>query len=253
MTPKAVYLGDTGLNQQAAYLAGVMTHYGLTFEYRNSDGPFDEALLSSEYGLMILSDYPASCFTDDQLAAIAEKVRCGMGLLMIGGWESFTGLGGNYHRTRLAEVLPVRMRSSDDRVNFSSPCLMVKEQDHPMLGSLPFDRCCPAVGGLNAVEVKPGAAVLLSAVPFAASRNDGVFQFRQGSAYPLLVIGEYGRGRTAAFMSDVAPHWVGPFVDWGDCRLKAQADGAWEIEVGNWYAEFLANVIKGLCIDTPTV
>jgi uncharacterized membrane protein len=32
-----------------------------------------------------------------------------------------------------------------------------------------------------------------------------------------LVVGEYGRGRTAAFASDCAPHWAPPeFVEWPD-------------------------------------
>jgi uncharacterized membrane protein len=31
----------------------------------------------------------------------------------------------------------------------------------------------------------------------------------------LLVVGEYGKGRTAAFTSDCSPHWVSPeFVEW---------------------------------------
>ncbi len=31
-----------------------------------------------------------------------------------------------------------------------------------------------------------------------------------------LVVGQHGRGRTAALATDVAPHWVGGLVDWGD-------------------------------------
>jgi uncharacterized membrane protein len=34
---------------------------------------------------------------------------------------------------------------------------------------------------------------------------------------PLLVVSEFGRGRTAAFASDCAPHWAPPeFVEWPD-------------------------------------
>jgi hypothetical protein len=51
---------------------------------------------------------------------------------------------------------------------------------------------------------------------------------------PLLVTGQHGAGRVAAITTDVAPHWVGGFVDWGDARVAAQADGAPAIEVGNW-------------------
>ena len=44
--------------------------------------------------------------------------------------------------------------------------------------------------------------------------------------HPVLVIGTAGHGRAAAFASDIAPHWVGGFVDWGDSRVTAQAPAA---------------------------
>jgi hypothetical protein len=42
--------------------------------------------------------------------------------------------------------------------------------------------------------------------------------------------------------TDVAPHWVGGFVDWGDQRV-AQAVANDGIEVGNWYARFFRNLL----------
>ena len=60
----------------------------------------------------------------------------------------------------------------------------------------------------------------------------------------MLVLGAADRGRTAALMTDLAPHWVGGFVDWGDGeRVTAQAPGSWQIEVGNLYAQFVANLL----------
>ena len=53
----------------------------------------------------------------------------------------------------------------------------------------------------------------------------------------------FSRGRVAAFATDVAPHWVGGLVDWGDRIITAQAPGANEVEIGNWYAELLANMV----------
>lgn len=248
MKQKIIYLGDSALSLQASYLAGIMSYYGLGFDYVNSDTKFSDSLLEKDHRLMILSDYPASHFSAKQIKAIVEKVRDGMGLLMIGGWESFTGDGGDYHRTAFTEALPVVMQSQDDRVNFSGPCLVVKEHDHKIIDSLPFDQTIPAIGGLNAFEAKRGATALLSAVRFKATRNNKLVDFKEEHQYPLLVVGDYGLGRTAAFATDVAPHWVGPFVDWGDTRIKARADGSSTIEVGNWYAEFFANLIKWLCV-----
>ena len=60
----------------------------------------------------------------------------------------------------------------------------------------------------------------------------------------MLVLGTHGQGRTAALTTDLAPHWVGGLVDWGDGeRVKAQAAGGFEIEVGNFYAQLVANLL----------
>ena len=186
--------------------------------------------------------------TTDQMQKIAEKVSNEMSLLMIGGWDSFTGLGGDYNNTPISDVLPVIMKPKDDRINFSSPCLVVKQKDHEILNSLPFDSDTPAIGGLNSFDVKDDSDILLSAALHKASFQDGNVVFNRCGEYPLLVVRDSGSFRTAAFASDVAPHWVGPFVDWGDSRVKAQADQAGQIEVGNWYAQFFSNLIKWLCV-----
>jgi len=248
MDCKILYLGDTALDRQAGYLAGVMTHYGLDFDYVGSDERFSDALFDQEYHLMILSDYPSLNFRAEQIKRVVERIKNGMGLLMIGGWESFVGIAGDYHRTLFQDVLPVVMKDTDDRVNFSDPCLVVKEKGHEMINPLPFDQQVPAIGGLNAFEAKPGSTVLLSAVQFKSRKYKKRIEFEQNATYPLLVLGNYGLGRTAAFASDVAPHWVGPLVDWGDERIKAQADGAGAIEVGNWYAAFFAGLVQWLCV-----
>jgi uncharacterized membrane protein len=59
----------------------------------------------------------------------------------------------------------------------------------------------------------------------------------------LLALGGCGDGRTAAFASDVAPHWVGGFVDWGVERITRTVAGG-EVEVGGFYAAFFANLIR---------
>ena len=38
---------------------------------------------------------------------IAEHVQRGAGLLMIGGWESYHGLGGDWDGTPIGDLLPV--------------------------------------------------------------------------------------------------------------------------------------------------
>ncbi|MHC5144715.1 MAG: hypothetical protein ACYSOX_03675, partial [Planctomycetota bacterium] len=105
MENRILYLGDTALNRQASYLAGVMSYYDLDFDYVSSDRKFSDSLLEKDHCIMILSDYPASNFSAKQAKILVDKIEDGMGLLMIGGWESFTGDGGDYHHTPFAEVL----------------------------------------------------------------------------------------------------------------------------------------------------
>jgi uncharacterized membrane protein len=173
-----------------------------------------------------------------------------MGLLMIGGWESYTGLGGDYGKTALGEVLPVAMAERDDRVNCPQPCLVQRNTSHPIVSELPFDDIAPTIGGFNRVIRKAGGMEILSARRFEASRKGREFLITPAQeADPLLVTGRFGEGRVTAFTSDVAPHWVGGLVDWGDARVVACAPGANPVEIGNWYARFFHQMIRWTCAD----
>lgn len=257
MNTRILYAGDSDLRGPAAYLAGVLTHAGLRFDYVPSDAPLGTSTEGAAPSLYILSDYPARNLTDADFPRILLDVERGSGLLMIGGWESFHGAAGEYHLSPLAKALPVLMQGSDDRVNAPHPCLVEKRIDHPILGGLPLARP-PTIGGYNLFRPKADAAVLLSARHFAvdvrgcpdrtdgppADRSDTEYVFTPGEQAPLLVVGRHGRGRTAAFASDVAPHWVGGLVDWGPERVTARAPGADEIEVGSHYAEFFSRLVR---------
>jgi len=245
MKPHVLYAGDTALTAAAAYLAGVMAHHGIAFDYVAGDEPIGPHLRRAEASLYIISDYPVKHFRRGDFARLREAVAAGAGLLMIGGWESFRGISGGYSGTPLAEILPVEMEAGDDRVNSAQPVLIEKVCDHAIVRGLPFDRP-PGVGGYNRVRAKRGATTVLVARHIAVrrGRQAGAYAFKEGRGAPLLVVGTFGRGRTAAFTSDVAPHWVGGFVDWGNRRVTARARGAGEIEVGNWYAEFFARLVR---------
>ena len=257
MKTRILYAGDTHLAGAAAYLAGVLTHAGLAFNYVPSAAPLRPSLEKAEPSLYVISDYPVKNLTDADFRRIVGDVDRGGGLLMIGGWESFHGAAGEYHQSPLAELLPVRMRASDDRVNAPQPCLLEKLTDHPILNGLPLEHP-PGVGGYNLVRPKDDAEVLLAARHFAVDvhqrgdskdrvRNDrftNEFTFSPGEPAPLLVVGRHGRGRAAAFTSDVAPHWVGGLVDWGPERVRAQAPGANQVDVGSHYAELFTRLVR---------
>ena len=245
-----LYAGDTSLTSAASYLAGVLTYAGLPFDYVPSDQPAGGLIAAGRHVLYILSDYPVNQWRPGELEMLRQRVADGAGLLMIGGWESFHGQTGQYVDSPLAEVLPVQMARGDDRVNCPQPCVVElaapaeETAAHPILAGLPWDRP-PGIGGFNRVAAKAGATILLLARQFAVTAGGpGAYDFAPVGASALLVVGAFGRGRTAAFTSDVAPHWVGGLVDWGDGRLIARAPGAEAIEVGSGYAAFFTQLIR---------
>jgi uncharacterized membrane protein len=244
MTASVLYLGDTSLERQASYLAGVLKTFQIDFDYVNSQQRFSHELLDAGYSVVVLSDYPAVNFSAEHLALLKTKVMNGLGLVMIGGWESFVGKSGDYNKTILKDILPIVMREEDDCINWWGPCIVEKTSDHSIVASLPLNSELPVVGGFNDVKAKANTVTILSARRFAVSRAGNVYTFTSQGISPLLTVGTCCKGRTAAFMSDVAPHWVGGLVDWGRKRIAAQAQGATAVEVGEYYATLFANTIR---------
>ncbi len=245
MDKQILYVGDTSLSGAAGYLAGVMTYDKLSYDYVASDARCGPEFLERGYRAVIISDYPSANLEGKTLERLAERIQAGMGLLMIGGWESFHGAAGEYAQTVLKEVLPVVMLTSDDRVNCAQPCLVEKCQEHPIVAVLPFDDVCSGIGGYNRVTAKPGGLEVLRAQRFKVRRGSQGFVFSpMAKAEPLLVVGSFGKGRVTAFTSDVAPHWVGGLVDWGDRRVTACAQGANTVEVGDCYARFFSQMVR---------
>ena len=247
---RVLYLGDTSLQTAGAYLAGVMDYHGIDFAYGDSSTPFSDDWLDRDHGLLIISDYPARNFQPAQLDSVVERVQSGdLALWMIGGWETYVGQGGDYHKTVLAGLLPLRMQDKDDRVNSFSPCMIRAESDHPIVKDLPFDREVAAINGYNKLRLADGAELILSLTRFSASWKGTQCVFTELSADPLLAVCSLGAGRVASYAGDVAPHWAGGFVDWGDRRLALQAKGAGDVEIGNWYLQFFGNIINWLLQD----
>lgn len=271
---KAVYLGDDRIGGAASYLSGVMKHFGIPFDRVDSTDAPPADFFDAPYSLYILSDYPRKMFPDGALEKIAANVAAGSGLLMIGGWESFHGQLGEYNESPLADVLPVVMKDHDDRRNNPLSIILRTVKNHPVTDGLPWETP-PGIGGFNAVAPKPDAELLVEGIrvdlkvlgdevvdsPVTGALSRGVdilpdmrrivvplFDGDSLSVWPveqvpILVVGRHGKGRTAAFTSDVAPHWVGGFVDWGPERVtESIGDGG--IEVGASYAKFWRNLVQ---------
>ena len=234
-----LYCGDATLATGACYLGGVMALAGIGFDYVEMEASFPEKLLARDYALIILSDYPSGNFPPGVLKEIAGKVEQGTSLLMIGGWESFRGLIGNYQTSDLAPVLPVECLPQDDRLNWCQGLIPEVVSPHPILQGLPWDQP-PMVCGCNIVKAKKEAAVVLALRKLLIEKG----KLSLGKEIlPLLVVGSYGKGRTGAVTTDFAPHWVGGLVDWGSGRVTAQAPGGRKVEVGNHYISFIKNIL----------
>lgn len=177
--------------------------------------PFDLEGLEA-YDAIILSDIGANTLllppevwlhsrtVPNRLKLIRTFVERGGGLLMVGGYFSFQGIDGKarWRRTAVEEALPVSCLPYDDRVEIPEGTTAdIVQPDHPAVAGL-TGIAWPPLLGVNEVEVKPGAEVL------ARLPED------QGG-HPLLVLGRHGEGRTAAWTSDIGPHWLSPaFCAW---------------------------------------
>lgn len=164
-----------------------------------------------QFDVVILSDIGSNSFllcdetflrserTVNRLSLLCDYVEDGGGLLMVGGYMSFSGIDGRarYQASPLASVLPVTMQDSDDRVEVPEGLVAVfPKPDHPVLGGTPAD--WPILLGYNQFKAKSEATVVV------AYGDD-----------PLLVVDEIGSGRCVAFASDVAPHWApNEFMSW---------------------------------------
>lgn len=244
MTNSILYLGDTHLHDAAAYLAGLLHGWGWPFDYVPSHEPARASMFDASRSLFIISDYPSGQMEPAAQRTLIEQVAGGAGLIMIGGWESFHGLGGDWDGTLVADALPVVIASEDDRMNCDQPVLVRRIAEHPAVSGLPWDSRPPVIGGFNRMSPKPAATVLLEAQRFAVRCDGEDFSFAPFDRHPLLVVGEFGSGRTAALATDVAPHWVGPLIDWGLPRIAAQAPQANPVEVGGDYAKFLRQLLS---------
>lgn len=175
-----------------------------------TDFPFSIEQLN-DYDVVILSDIgsnslllPPQVFEQGQrcpnrLKVIREWVGIGHGFVMVGGYLSFQGYQGiaNYAGSPIEDVLPVKISRWDDRKEAPEGLNpSVSNVDHRITRGL--DARWPTLLGYQLVETKKDAQTL-------ATVNED----------PLLVVGQHGKGRTAAFMSDISPHWATEeFMQW---------------------------------------
>lgn len=172
----------------------------------------------SAYQVIILSDIGANSLllppdvwlhgkpVPNRLKLLRDWTAAGGGLIMAGGYFSFQGIDGKarWRRTPVEDALPVSCLPYDDRLEVPEGFRAVVNgsKTHPILAGV--DGEWPLLLGANEVVAKssPGVEVLAS-----LPQEDG--------GHPLLVTGQFGKGRTVAWTSDIGPHWLpNDFVAW---------------------------------------
>lgn len=156
----------------------------------------------NKYDAIVISDIGSNTFLlqnetfynlkiiPNALSLIKEYVAQGGGLLMIGGYLSFMGIEGkaNYKNTILSEVLPIQMLDYDDRVETPEGITPnITNSEHTVVKDIDN---WPVFLGYNKTVEKENTDVV------ATIGGD-----------PLLVFGQYLKGKTACFTSDCSPHW----------------------------------------------
>lgn len=164
----------------------------------------------SRYAAVILSDIGANTLLlptvtfgksqkmPNRTRILRDYVLEGGGLLMVGGYMTFSGIDGKgkWHDTPVQEVLPVEVLTVDDRMEHCEGVTPVMTAKHKALEGLPEE--FPQVLGYNKTLAKPGA--------FVAAEVEGD---------PFVAFAEYGKGRSAVCTTDCAPHWAPPeFCEW---------------------------------------
>jgi len=164
-----------------------------------------------EYNLVVISDVGANTFLlsravfgrslsePNRLGLIREYVLSGGGLLMVGGYLSFSGVDAKagYANSPISDLLPVRVLEVDDRAEHPEGArVTVLDAGHPALGSV--GDSWPDLLGFNRTIPKAGAQVIAEV-----------------NGHPLVAVASAGEGRAGVFTSDMSPHWAPPrFMEW---------------------------------------
>jgi len=183
------------------YRAGSFTQGGDIRDVKFTGFPQTAEQLAT-FDVIILGSVKRVYFSAKQLDAIREFVRGGKGFVMLGGTESF-GIGG-YGGTALDDIMPVECGGPEigQKRDPFLPKLTADGKTHPIFagcerffeGGVASSTQALELQGFNRVaRVMPGATVL------ATSRENG--------DAPVVIVRNFGKGRTTAFTSTGTHRW----------------------------------------------
>jgi len=155
----------------------------------------------------------------NRLKLIKDYVHGGGSFLMVGGYLSFQGINGSarYKGTPIEEILPVNILPYDDRIEVPEGfSVIVEKEDHEILKGL--SGSWPPLLGLNEVVPSKNSHTIISTPESVGS-------------HPLLILGEYGSGKTMVWTSDIGPHWVSKeFLSWSGYSIIWNQIFKWLVE-----------------------
>ena len=167
-----------------------------------------DVILISDVGTDTLLLYPDLFkipMGENRLKLIDGFARNGGGVMAVGGWMSFGGMmgQGKYHGTLMEDIFDIDVSPFDDRVEVPEGMTFNPVvPDHPLNKDVGWESSPLLFLGYNR---------------FKARKQENVVSEYDGD--PMMVARDYGKGRTLAFASDLAPHWGTGFVRW-DNYLK---------------------------------
>lgn len=159
-----------------------------------------------QFDVYVVGDLDSSALSSANWQKIASAVSQGAGLLLLGGYQSFDA--GGYQNSPLADVIPIRMvrqrqpigEKIDDRFHVQQPVQLIPTRPHPITSLLPEPentrlwQSLKPMEGMNrfrGVSNAPGTQILLSGP----------------QQEPVLVAGQFGKGRVLAFAADSTWQW----------------------------------------------
>jgi len=166
-----------------------------------------------EYDAYIIGDVPASVFGENLLDELANRVREGSGLLMLGGFRTFAP--GGYRDTEIEKLLPVSMlgnrlgefgdvnagghhlRDLKMRPTREGLAHFIMRLESLNKNAEAWDKL-PPLQSANRLEPKNAAVQVLAATEEGYPR----------SGTPLLFMHEVGAARVMAFAGDTTWQWV---------------------------------------------
>ncbi|MDR1962324.1 MAG: VWA domain-containing protein [Planctomycetaceae bacterium] len=187
----------------------------------------EDVFKPGEYNVYLLGDLDSKAFKPEELQALADRVREGAGLMMLGGYHAFAA--GGYAETPLADISPIELRNVD-RQPLDAPIrqdihlpetipisifLTPEGRRHYVLRLTPnpdknaelWASLPPLLGANRFGKLKPGASLL--AVGSEDQKIDPKMDQKidPKTDQKILVSQLFGLGRVLAFAGDSTYRW----------------------------------------------